>query len=563
MKYVLRTAAVALLTVAYLSCAPSPEEPDEQETEQVEAAEPVELRILGFNDFHGALEGPTGSMEIDGEDVELGGARYFASHLDDARDGRDHATVVHAGDLIGASPLISSLFYDEPTIEFANEVGLDIAGVGNHEFDRGVDELLRIVDGGCHPDEGCREGYEYPGVEFPFLAANVVYRDTGETILPPYEIRDYDGITVGYVGMTLENTPQVVVPSAIESVRFQNEVQTVERYLPDLRQYGVDTIVVVVHEGGVPTGGGGPEDCEDVEGRIGPMAEEMPDEVSVIVSGHTHSAYVCEFGGKLVTQAGHAGRLITAIDLSVDPTTGEVVDTAAEQIPVTRDIEPDEAVASLVDEYAELAAPLADEAVGEITAEFSRGPRSEAGASPMGRVIADAQLEATKEESGAQIALMNPGGIRDALGYDPEEEGEPAPVTYRDLHTIQPFANILITMTLSGQQIHDLLEQQWREDERDHVLAISSGFTYRWDPEAPVGERVDPASIQLDGEPIEMDEEYRVTVNNFMADGGDGFTILEEGTERVGGMVDLDALADYFRRHSPMDPPQERRIVRD
>ena len=548
-------ALCALLTL--VGCA-SPQVADDEPTTDEADAEPVHLRIIGANDFHGALEGPNGEVTVDGESVEAGGAAYLASHVDRLEEESEHTTFVVAGDLIGASPLVSSLFFDEPTIEAFNAIGLDISSVGNHEFDRGVDELMRIDEGGCHPDEGCREDHEYRGTDFDYLAANVTYRATGEPIMPPYTIRNYDEATVGYIGMTLEKTPEVVVPSAIEDVEFHNEVETVEKYLPELEEEGVDTVIVVVHEGGAPTGEPGDiGDCADVEGDIVTMAEEMPDEVSVIVSGHTHLPYICEFGGKLVTQAAHSGQVLTAIDLHIDPA-GGVVDRSAEQHAVTPDIGADDDIAALIDEYATLAEPRAQRTVGTITDDLPRGPRRAAGESPIGRLIADAQLEATTDEADADVAFMNPGGIRDALDYDEETDGA---VTYEQLHTIQPFANLLITMTLTGDEIHDLLEQQWREDARPHLLAVSSSFSYEWSADAEVGQRVDFDSIELHGQPLERDREYRVTVNNFLADGGDGFTILTEGRDRVGGAVDLDVLADYVERHSPIEPPEDVRAV--
>ncbi len=539
-----------------ISCA-SPQVADDASSPPADD-EPVEVRILGANDIHGALQGPNGEVSVDGQSVEVGGLAYLATHVEQLREESEHTTFVHAGDLIGASPLISALFHDEPTILAMNLIGLDIAGVGNHEFDQGVDELLRIVDGGCHPDEGCRDGYHYDGVQFDYLAANVRYNDTDETILPPYSIREYNGVKIGYLGMTLEDTPEVVVPSAIEDVTFDNEIETIERYLPELNEEGVDTVVVVLHHGSGKQSGDINE-CDGVEGRIVDIAEDVPDEVSVIVSGHSHVPYVCHFNDTLVTQAAHSGQILTTIDLTFDGATRELLDSSARQHPVTDDVEPDPEVASLVDEYAALAEDEAQRKVGEITEDLSRGERSQAGTSPMGRLIADAQLEATADEAGADLAMMNPGGVRDEIPYD---AGEPGVVTFEQLHTVQPFANLLITMTLTGQQIHDVLEQQWSDEGRDHLLAVSAGFGYAYNPEAPLGERVDFDSITLGGEPLQRDAEYRVTVNNFMADGGDGFTVFTDGTDRTGGMVDLDALAAYVERHSPIAPPDDERIQR-
>lgn len=548
-----------LLALFFAACSPKAA-PDQTPTEQPVEAAPVQLRIIAFNDFHGALQGPVSTLMIDGEGVEAGGAAYLAAHIEEAREGAENVIVVAAGDLIGASPLISSLFHDEPTMEALGLAGLELSSVGNHEFDEGVEELLRMAEGGCHPDDGCREGYEYGGADFTYLAANVRSRESGEPILPAYEIRDFGDLRVAFVGLVLEDTPAVVVPSAIASVRFEPEVATLDRLMPELEEEGVDSVVLLIHEGGQPTREQESlDDCGDLKGPIVDIAKEVDDSVSVLVSAHTHQAYICEFGGKLVTSALSKGRVLTLIDLEFDGETGELLQREAHQRAVSRDIEPHGEVKKLVDAYEALAGPLAERKIGEITAAFPRGSRLGAGMSPMGRLIADAQLAATVDEAGAQIAFMNPGGIRAAIEFD-EDEAPVAPVTFLQLHTVQPFGNLLTTMTLRGEQIHQLLEGQWRESGQQHILAVSEGFQYAFDPEAPVGERVDPESITLNGEPLEMDEDYRVTVNNFLADGGDGFEILTEGTDRTAGIDDLDALIRYVEKNSPVTPVMEPRI---
>ncbi len=556
LRYALSIFALSLLVAC--SGTPAPDDtPTETETAQVE---PVHVRLLAFNDFHGALEGPTGSVTIDGERVEAGGAKYFAAHIAAEKGETEHTFVVAAGDLIGATPLISSLFHDEPTIEVMTALGLDFSSVGNHEFDAGVDELMRIVNGGCHPEEGCREGFQYQGTPWSYLAANVRFRESGETILPAYEIRELDGLKIAFIGMTLENTPSVVVPSAIESVTFHNEVETVNNLIPELNEKGVDSVVVLVHEGGRPTSDiKDINDCPDVQGSVVSIAEELHPLVSVIVSGHSHQPYICEFGGRLVTQAASAGRIVTVIDMHLDPSTGDLLERTARQRPVTRDIEPDMVVAGLVETYRQLSEPLAKRTVGQITADLPRGSRAHPGESPLGQLIADSQLAATQDEADAQIAFMNPGGIRASLDYNSDAE-VPGAVSFADLHTVQPFGNILVTMTLTGAQIHTVLEQQWADENRPNILAVSSGFYYQWYPSAPQGERVNPDSITLHGEPIEKETTYRVTVNNFLSDGGDGFTILKEGTNRTGGVVDVDALATYLEAHSPLSPSTDTRI---
>lgn len=551
-------AALASLALVACSSGSAPDAPPIETPAAAENAEPVNLRVLAFNDLHGALEGPSGKVWVDGEKIETGGAAYLAAHINAERDAVDNALVVAAGDLIGASPLVSALLHDEPTIEVMNAIGLDASSVGNHEFDEGYQELLRIAEGGCHPTAGCREGYTYEGPTFSYLAANVRITGEEETLLPPYIIRDIDGVKVAIIGMTLEDTPSAVVPTAVEGLEFYDEVETVKALLPELEAEDVVTAIVLLHEGGVIHGEQTDiGECPDVQGAIVPIAEAMPPLVSVIVTGHTHAAYVCEFGGKLVTAAQSFGRVVTAIDMTIDRQTGEVLERSARQRAVTRDVEPDPEIATLIDTYAEISAPLAERVVGSLTAPISR-QRDASGQSPLGKIIADAQLAATAGEDigGAQVAFMNPGGIRSSL--EPDAEGN---ITFSDLHTCQPFGNTLVTMTLTGQQIHTLLEQQWANPDRTHMLGVSEGFSYTWNADAPAGERVDPTSIVLHGEVLDLEANYRVTVNNFLSTGGDGFTVLAEGTERVVGPIDLDALVTYVEENSPISAPEDARVM--
>ncbi len=557
LKSVIATSMGALLALSIAACSSTPTV-DETPVDDPAPADEIHLRLLGFNDLHGSLEGPNGQVPVDGEMVDAGGVAHMATLLEEKRGEAHFTTTVAAGDIIGASPLLSALFYDEPTIEAMRLIGLDLASVGNHEFDQGVDELMRIDEGGCHEDEECVEGDEYDGASFPYLAANVRWNDNDETILPPYTIRSYGGIDVAYIGMTLEDTPSVVIPSAIEDIYFEDEVETMEYYLPQMLDEGADAVVLVIHEGGTHSGEiNDINDCNDLQGPIVSIAEGMPEEVVAILSGHSHVPYVCDIDGLPVTQAGSSGRIVTTIDLLFDAASGEVVESDARNRAVSSDLEPNPQVADHVAHYLALSESRTQRVVGQITEDLPRGPRPEAGTSPIGRLIADAQLAATDEVSGAQIAFMNPGGVRDGLHFDEDSDGD---VTYEALHTIQPFSNLLITMDLTGAQIHQMLEQQFNDGDRDHIMAVSSGFQYTYDPEGPYGDRVDADSLSLHGEPIDPEGTYRITVNNFLADGGDGFAVLNEGTNRVGGQIDLEALVDYVEANSPIEPPQDQRI---
>lgn len=522
---------------------------------------PVDLQILAINDFHGNIA-TTGAWL--GEPV--GRADYFASHVRQAQEGRQSSILVSAGDLIGASPLISALFHDEPTIEAMNMIGLDINAVGNHEFDEGPAELLRMQHGGSHPVDGDLDGDGFDGADFEFLAANVTVDATGDTLFPPYSIRNYQGVRVAFIGMTLEGTPTIVTPSGVAGLTFQDEVETVNALVPELQKRNVEAIVVLVHEGGFSDGGPEGDECRD--GLTDPLlsiVEGFDDAVDLVIAGHVNDEFVCHIDGKWVTMADNAGRLYTEINVTLDRVTKEMTVTEIDNVPTYHsDVEPAADLTALIDRYDELSAPLANRVIGSITADVTRTTNA-AGESALGDVIADAQLSSTSspETGAAVVAFMNPGGIRADLTFaeSPIGEGD-GNVTYGEAFTVQPFGNSLVTMTLTGAQIDTLLEQQWVGQTGARILQVSEGFDYTWSSSAPDGEKVDPATITIGGEPIDLAASYRVTVNSFLADGGDNFVVLREGTDRLGGEVDLDALVTYFETNSPIEPGPQDRITR-
>ena len=536
----------------------TPAEPVETPAEPVEApteSGEISLQILAINDFHGHIA--TTSENYGG----TGRADYLAAHIRAAEKDVEHSIMVSAGDLIGASPLISALFHDEPTIEAMNLAGLDINAVGNHEFDEGTAELLRMQAGGSHPQDGDLDGDPFAGADFEFLAANVVDDQTGATIFPPYTVRDFDGVDVAFIGMTLEGTPSIVTPSGIEGLTFKDEAETVNDLVPELQSQGIEAIVILLHEGGFTAGskdGCGP-------GLVGPIAQIVPqldDAVDLVIAGHTNAAFICEIDGKWVTMAETAGRLITDIDVTLDRQTKDMTIEAINNIPNSQaGVTPADDVAALIEKYGTLTAPLANQVVGAISSDLTRDGNL-AGESPLGDIIADAHLATTAAPGygEAVVAFTNPGGIRADLNFSssgPEEDGE---VTFAELFAVQPFGNSLITMSLTGEQIDTLLEQQWLDQRFPRILQVSEGFSYRWNPLALNGERVDLETITIKGEPIDPDQFYRVTVNSFLAAGGDNFTILTEGTERLGGDLDLDALVTYFKDNSPLSPGELDRI---
>lgn len=553
------------------------------------AAAPVEVRMLAFNDFHGALEPAGLSLTLpDPSDpaktvrVNTGGAAYLASALEGQRQGRAHTVTISTGDLIGASPLVSALFRDEPTVEAMNRMKVDLNVVGNHEFDKGLAELRRVAAGGCSADtsdpnlSSCASGAgPYPGANFAFLAANVVETATGQPIFPPYVVKEFGGIRIGFIGVVTRSTPTIVSPAGVQGLAFGDEAEALNKYADELDAQGVKALVAVVHEGGQTSSAWNDTTCANAQGPIFDIVDRLNGKIDVVFSGHSHAGYNCLRSGIPVIQAYANGRAISQVDVTLDPASRDVdrSKTVAQNLPVVNDTNTAEvaarftplgahaAVQQVVDEYRALAAPKAARVIGQITAAIDRTPGA-GGDTPAGRLIADAQLAATAaaDKGGAQIAFMNPGGVR----ADFPCTAGPCDLTFGQAFTVQPFGNSLVVMTLTGSQIKALLEQQATgvNAERPRMLQPSQGFTYVWSAANPAGQRV--SQMKLNGVDIVPGQAYRVTVNSFLADGGDGFTVLrDDGAERLGGAQDIDALIDYIARHSPVAPPTPARILVD
>ena len=551
MRHLLRLICFALvLTTAFPAAA--------------QTAAPVELRILAINDFHGNLRPPPAGIRInDPEDssrkvmVAAGGAEYMATLVRQLREGHRNTIFVAAGDLIGASPFLSAMFHDEPSIESLSMMGLAISSVGNHEFDEGKTELLRMQNGGCHPVDGCQGPHPFTGAKFRYLAASTVETATGKSVLPPYEIREFDGIPVAFIGLTLKETAGIVSPAGIAGLEFRDEADTVNALVPQLKARGVEAIVVLIHQGGEPVGDY--NECPAITGPIVDIVKKFDRAVDVVVSGHTHRAYVCDIDGRLVTSGDKYGTLVTAIDLKLDPATRDIVGAKAENVIVANaSLAKDPEQTALIDAYDRLSAPIANRPAGSVTQTLSRVP-NEAGESALGDVVADAQLFATRDakDGSAVIALTNPGGIRTDIV--PKENGA---ITFGDVFASQPFRNRLVTMTLTGRQLKDMLEQQWLDPKRPRILQVSNGFSYTWDASKPFGERVSLETMTLGGRPIEAGSGYRVTLNDYLAVGGDGFSVAKEGTALQYGGYDADALFAFFRAHGPVGPLPPTRILR-
>ncbi len=528
-----------------------------------QTAAPVTVGIVAINDFHGSLEPPRQSVSApDGSGgtvrVPAGGAAYLASAIDTVRAKYSYHLTVSAGDLISASQLASSIYLDEPTIGVANRFGLDFNAVGNHEFDRGRGELLRMQRGGCAqmtPRKPCQiEAFD--GAKFQFLAASTI-TETGKTLFPAYAIRTFgkgrSAVRIGLIGLTLKGTADLVTPGGIKGLTFADEAATINALVPVLKAKGADAIVVLIHQGGTQENPGYPNTCAGFTGEIRPILDALDPRVDLVVSGHTHKAYVCNYGELnaghpvLLTSAGVYGEEVTDITLTIDPAAHKVVSKRAVNVivqsagyngavgpvnPTTLypQFAPRGDVADYVQTYVDASKTFAQKPAGHL-AEAASGRA-------LGQLIADSQLAATRAV-GAQIALMNPFGVRTGL-----VPGEAGVVKFGDLYAVQPFGNTLVTQTMTGAELKAVIEQGFDASGPVQALTPSDGFKYRFDLARPIGDRV--VELTLDGQPIDPAANYRVTTNNFLAQGGDSFTLLAKQREAVTGGVDLDAMQAWL-----------------
>ena len=572
---------------------------------------PIKVDLLAINDFHGQLEVVDPLLSSSGrvqtgpastDNVPAGGAAYLGWHLGalraDAAERGAKTVTVAAGDLIGATPLLSAAFHDEPTVEAMNMLGLDITSVGNHEFDEGWRELVRMQNGGCKNDDGsadtdpyqdsCPDG-DFAGADYTYLSANVIREKTGETVFPAYAVErvgraNGKPVKMAFVGMTLEDTPNIVTAAGVKGLKFIDEVEAVRNVMPELRKQGIKSVVVLLHEGGVPTNSYEYDGCPGVSGAGAEIARSLPTAVDVVVSGHTHAAYNCvvqdpQGRDRLFTSAASVGRLITDIALEIDRATGDVIreDMDAENHIVTngKGTRPRAGILDLIAKYKELVTPIASQVLGQIDPAESQNtlpkPRTVVDDFELGNLIADSQLsfsEATPD--GGQtpdIALMNPGGIRTDLTEDANGN-----VTYGAAFAVQPFNNFVSSITLTGEQLLAVLNEQWngRNEPRNNILQIA-GFEYTYDKTLAGQENTDAVvadsvliDLDHDGDPetpLDPEASYRVVANNFLADGGDGFPTLALGTDRFVGGLDIAALAEYLAEGGAYVPPATDRIT--
>ncbi|MCT2545689.1 bifunctional UDP-sugar hydrolase/5'-nucleotidase [Streptomyces atratus] len=558
----------------------------------------VDVQLLSFNDLHGNLEPPAGSAgtvnetQADGttKAIPAGGVEYLASSLRTARKGHPYSITAAGGDMVGASPLLSGLFHDEPTIEALNKIDLDVTSVGNHEFDEGATELARLQNGGCHPVEGCYEkGKKFKGADFPYLAANVTSEKSGKPILKPYTVWKKNGVKVGFIGVTLEGTPNIVTANGVKGLKFHDEIETINKYAKELDRQGVKSIVALIHEGGAPASTSYNYDCDSsgagdgISGPITDIAKGITPKVDALVTGHTHQAYVCTIpdpagNPRMVTSASSFGKLYTDTTLTYDRRTKDIVRTSVKSAGaknpksanhiVSRDQPKANDMTALIARWNTLAAPISNKPQGYITADIN-GRGSTAPEKPLGDLIADAQLEglAPADKGGAVVAFMNPGGIRADLVHKASGSEGDGVVTYGESFTVQPFTNMMNVVDLTGAQLVTALQQQvsGSNEASPKILQVSKGLTYTLDMTKTGAARVVTDTIKLNGEAIDPAKTYRVAMNEFLAGGGDGFAALGEGTNKLVGPSDLDVFNAYLAAHStaaaPLAPPAADRIT--
>ena len=545
--------SVALGACTTLPHPPPPPPPPEL----AQGAAPVEVQILAINDFHGNLEPPQLTVPAATGAVPAGGAAYLASALKHRRTA--NSVTVAAGDLIGATPIASALFLDEPTIRVLDEAGLELAAVGNHEFDRGAGELRRIQDGGCTKfttRQPCALE-PYPGARFRYLAANVIDAN-GKTLFPGTSIKDVGGVRIGFIGMTLKQTATLVSPAGVAGLTFADEADTANAAVPALRAAGAQAIVLLIHLGGSLTGPYYDRGCAGLAGGIVPILARLDPAISLVVSGHSHNAYICRVpmaggGERLLTSAGKYGAMVTDIRLrfvsgkqisdSADfvVVQGEAIETPRFKAPLVSSFPvfpADPTVAAIVARYREAAAPLANRAIGKLDGAVAKGEVYEE--STAAELISDGQYFVARgpDKGRADFALMNNGGARTDL--NPEADGT---IRYGQIFALQPFANNLVTNSYTGAEVKAVLEQQFASGAdnkaRANLLAPSANFAFSFDRSRVAGQRI--VAISLNGKPLDPAKLYRVTINNFLSSGGDNFTALSVGREPVDGGLDLDA----------------------
>jgi 5'-nucleotidase len=492
----------------------------------------IQVQLLGINDLHGQLDM---TRRFNGR--KLGGVEYLSAYLNLKKKENKNTILVEAGDMVGGSAPISSFLQEEPTIEVLNKIGFDYGTLGNHEFDRGVKEMMRLINGGKNQNTGY-----FSGANFPYLCANVIDDKTGKTILPPYSIKKINGVSIGFIGVVIKDTPKIAPPNQTAGVKFIDEVKAINKAVAALKKQGVKAIVVLAHNGGSQSSPNG-----NATGEIVRMAKKMDDEVDVIFSGHTHTYINKEVNGKLIVQSYSYGTAFSDVHLKIDSQTKDIIDKKAEIVMVYQDaIKPDPEIKEMIQNYETKIGPVVNKVVGK-AADDILTKKNHDGESSLGSMIADSQRIAMNSD----FAFMNFSGIRADL-----PKGD---VTWGELFTIQPFKNKLVRMTLTGEEVRKLLNQQWQDHGNIRMLQIS-GLKYTWDSTKMSGQKV-LNIFRTNGTPIEPHSNYTVTTNSYLANGGDNFSVLLEGKNKVEGPTDLDALENFVKKQKqPLVPTFDGRV---
>jgi 5'-nucleotidase len=544
------------------------------------APAPFDINLAAINDLHGFLEAQnftyTSVTDKTPHTVRAGGIETLSRALQSWRAQDPELLLVGAGDLVGASPPLSQMWADEPTIDALNLLGLRASTVGNHEFDAGKIELLRKQSGGCVTPlsaKACQFEPGFKGAQFSYLAANVIDDATGKTLFPAYRIEQAHGVKIAFIGAVLQGTANVVRPSGVAGLHFGDEAEAINRTLPELKAQGVTVFVVLIHEGGTTREYFDEANCSHLNGPIVDIVKHLDPAIRLVISGHSHQGYLCNVDGRTVTQAQTAGHMLSRIALRIDPATQTVGAVHAENVLMLADspvagaasqAAPQAASQAASTSVAQAAAQVAPQA--EITALLAKvrqrstavlnrpiarlalpvvtRKQNRAGESALGDLLTDAQLAASKK-LGAQIVFLNHSTMRSDLYANADGVS-----TYSQSATVVPFGNNMVVMNLTGAEIVAVLEQQkWKIEEHDDamMLEVSDGFSYRWDARRADGARVVPGSVTLHGVPLQAGASYRVAVNSFIAEGGDHYSVFKAGRERVDSDVsDIGSLTDYL-----------------
>lgn len=523
---------------------------------------PVHVQILAINDFHGQV---SAGQNLDGE--AAGSAPVLASYLEEAMadDGQAATFIALPGDVVGASPPESGLLLDEPTMLFFNTFAEDCTGgpytmvatFGNHEFDKGTDELLRKIEGGNGATNITHLIDPYPGSNMTFVSSNVVWKTNDTPLVDPYVILDAGGAKIAFIGADTVETPSIQKAANIKDVAFENETESINHYVPEIQKQGVHAIVVLLHEGGSQEAYDGPtRDGGNVTGRVADIVAGLDPDVDVVLSAHTHqftNAYLKNAGGNqvLVTQAYGYSKAFADVDLVIDPVSDEITDKSAEIVRTYADrppgTTPDPRISSFLAADEAVVGPMIDRPVTVASADLTR-QQNDAGECALGDIVADGLREAMN----ADIAFITTGSLRADIA-----KGN---VTWGDLYAVQPFSGTVLSMTLTGKEVADALEQQWEEPLPPHNLAVS-GLSYTYDATKPAGSRV--VAVLVNGTPLNPDANYTAAMVDYLAGGGDDYTVFTNGTDQVCGPVDVDALVSYMGSlPTPVEAPAETRITK-